>query len=61
MWVFGLERKLRSSLVVQQVKDLALVTAGTPFTAVVWIQSLAQELPPTEGAAKKKGGGGEDS
>ena len=29
------------------------VTAAAQVTAVVWVQSLAQELPSAEGAAKK--------
>ena len=39
---------------VQQVKDLALSTAAAQITAVVQVQSLAQDLPHAEGMAKKK-------
>ena len=44
----------RSSLVTQLVKDLVVqVTAVVQVIAVVWVQSLVQELPHAEGTAKK--------
>ena len=38
----------------QRVKDPAFVTAMAPGTAVLWVQSLAQELPHALSVAKKK-------
>ena len=44
----------QSSLVVQQVKDLALSLLWHRFAAAVWVQSLAWELLHTTDALKKK-------
>ena len=46
MW--NLKKQHRSTLVVQRVKDLALVNA------LVWFQSLALEFQHAMGTAKKK-------
>ena len=48
-----LEESLGSSLVAQWVKDLALFTAMAWVTAMVQVQSLAQELLHVTGTAKK--------
>ena len=48
----------QSSLVVQQVKDLALSLLWHRFAAAVWVQTLAWELLHTTDALKKKSSSG---
>ena len=48
------KRLVGSSLVAQQVKDLAVVTAAAQVTAVAWVLSLAWELAHAMGTAKKE-------
>ena len=49
----SLKRGTGSSLVVQQVKDLALSLLKGRIAAVVHVHSVAQELPHAADAAKK--------
>ena len=45
---------MRSSLVVQWIKDLFAVPVVAQVAVVAWVQSLAQELPVCHGCNKKK-------
>ena len=45
---------LESSLVMQWVKDLVLSSQCLGSPALVWVQSLAWELPHAMGVAKKE-------
>lgn len=49
----GLKNHVRSSLVAQQIKDLAFFTAMVQVAAVVWFGSLAWEYLHAMGVAQK--------